>query len=192
MTNRETWLECAVVEVSALLRTLADVEVPMVRVAAGWPSSRGTSTKKRVLGECWKPAAAEDGVSQIFLNPMLDDVVTILGVLTHELIHAWDKGENGHKGPFVQVAKNVGLTGPWTATSVGPDLYPLLTDAAERLGPYPHSKLTPGVQRKVQTTRMLKLTAEDCCGYIVRTTQKWVDEGMPMCPHGNEMEIEVK
>jgi hypothetical protein len=188
MTNRETWLENAVVEVGALLLARAEVEVPTVRVAAGWPSRGGTSTKKRVLGECWKPAVAEDGVSQIFLNPMLDDVPVILGVLTHELIHAWDKGENGHKGPFVHAAKAVGLTAPWTATGVGEELLPLLVDVGEKLGPYPHSKLNPSVQRKVQTTRMLKVQCP-YCDYTVRTTQKWIDVGVPICPCGGEMEV---
>ena len=187
MVNREGWLEAAVTEVSALF----DFELPPVRVAAGWPSRGGTSLKKRVLGECWKPGVAEDGVSQIFLNPMMDDPIQILGTLTHELIHAWDKGEHGHRGAFVQAAKEVGLLKPWTSTSVGPDLLPLLQSISEKLGDYPHSKLTPSIQRAPQSTRMLKLECP-CCGYIARTTQKWVETGLPTCPQGTEMELEVK
>lgn len=189
--NRETWLENATEHLSRILHTAAAIEVPRVRVAAGWPSRGGTSLKKRVLGECWKPSVAKDGISQIFLNPMMDDPIQILGTLTHELIHAWDKGEHGHRGPFVEAAKAVGLTKPWTATSVGPDLKPLLVEVAETLGEYPHSPLTPSVQRAPQTTRMLKLTA-DCCGYIARTTRKWIEFGLPSCPCGNEMILEVK
>lgn len=34
-----------------------------------------------------------------------------------------------------------------------------------------------------QTTRMIKLTAP-CCGYLVRTSRKWIDEGLPVCHHG--------
>ena len=33
---------------------------------------------------------------------------------------------------------------------------------------------------------MIKLTAA-CCGYTVRTTRKWVDQGYPQCPHGQPM-----
>lgn len=190
--NRETWLENAVGHLSRILHAAAAIEVPTVRVAAGWPSRGGTSLKKRVLGECWKPSVAKDGISQIFLNPMMDDPIQVLGTLTHELIHAWDKGEHGHRGPFVEVAKAVGLTKPWTATSVGPDLKPLLLEVSETLGEYPHSPLNPTmVEKKTQTTRMIKLICEDC-NYTVRTTQKWIDEGLPSCPFGDEMIVEVK
>lgn len=190
--NREQWLTDAIDLLREIMRDLGDVEVPEVRVSPGFPSRGGTSLKKRVLGECWKPSVAKDGVSQIFLNPMMDEPVQILGTLAHELIHAWDKGENGHRGPFVEVAKAIGLTKPWTATSVGEDLKPLLVDISERLGAYPHSPLNPTlVAKKTQTTRMIKLLCEDC-GYTVRTTQKWIDEGLPSCPFGDEMIVEVK
>lgn len=188
---REEWLHNAVTELRSLFAEI-DIDVPTVRVAAGWPSARGTSLKKRVLGECWKPVASADGVSQIFMNPMEDDVVKILGVLAHELIHAWDKGENGHKGPFVRAAREVGLTGPWTATSVGDELRPRLEQIAETLGEYPHSKLTPTLSgKKPQSTRMLKVQCP-VCDYTVRTTQKWIDAGLPSCPDGDEMEVEIK
>jgi len=189
--NREAWLTDAIDLLREVMHDRADIEVPQVRVSPGFPSRGGTSLKKRVLGECWKPAVADDGISQIFLNPMMDDPMQILGTLTHELIHAWDKGEHGHRGPFVQAAKDVGLTGPWTATSVGPDLEPLLADILTKLGDYPHSKLTPSIQRKPQTTRMIKVVCP-FCDYTVRTTQKWLDSGLPMCPDGDDMEVEVK
>lgn len=179
--NRETWLEQAV----DLLRDL--VPAPDVRVAAGWPSRGGTSLKKRVLGECWKPEVAEDGVSQIFLNPMLSDPLEVLGVLVHELIHALHPSA-GHKGAFVATAKEVGLTGPWTSTAVGPELAGELARIANELGPYPHSKLTPSIERKVQTTRMIKIECQ-ACGYIVRTTQKWIEVGLPTCACGEDMEV---
>jgi hypothetical protein len=179
--NRETWLENAVAELTTALLP----DLPPVRVAAGWPSRGGTSLKKRVLGECWNPSVAEDGVSQIFLNPMLSDPVEILGVLVHELIHALHPDE-GHKGKFVATAREVGLTGPWTSTSVGEELAPMLKSIAEVLGEYPHSKLTPALQRKVQTTRQLKVTCENC-GCVVRMTRKWIDAGLPTCACGTEM-----
>jgi hypothetical protein len=57
-----------------------------------------------------------------------------------------------------------------------------------RIGSYPHTKLVPTLQIKKQGTRMLKLEAKDCCGYVVRTSQKWIDEGLPKCPCDNEMQ----
>jgi hypothetical protein len=183
---REEWLQEAIIRLRTVLKGNGDVEVPEVRVAAGWPSKGGTSSKRRVLGECWKPEVSEDGIGQIFLNPMLDDEVEILGVLVHELIHAVHP-EAGHKGKFIETAKAVGLVKPWTSTSVDESLEVWLINIANELGDYPHSKMTPQVQRKVQTTRMVKVVCPSD-EYTVRTTRKWIDVGLPVCPCGETME----
>lgn len=191
--NREAWLEAATEKIKELLTERCEIDVPEVHISAGWPSSRGLSEKKRVVGECWKPSTSADGKSHIFISPILDDPIQILGTIAHELIHAWDKGEHGHRGPFVRAAREFGLVRPWTATGIDAELLrPALEAVLAELGDYPHSKITPSLQRKPQSTRMLKAVAVDCCGYIVRTTAKWLDEGLPQCPHGVEMEVEEK
>lgn len=191
--NRESWLTDAVVEVGAILLDKTEIEIPEVRVSTGWPSTRGTSLKKRRIGECWKPEVASDGVSQVFISPVLMDPIQILGVLMHELIHAWDKCEHGHRGVFVKTAKAAGLVAPWTATGIDAELlHPLLEEIVTRLGKYPHSALNPLVQRKPQTTRQLKIEAEEC-GCVARTTRKYLDQdGSFKCPHDNEMIEEEK
>jgi hypothetical protein len=96
-----------------------------------------------------------------------------------------------------------------TQTPPGLDLTAEVITLAEALGPFGHARLDPttasvpapvppGVAPapdpggKVhsgpgkQGTRLIKLTAA-CCGYTVRTTRKWVDEGYPLCPHGQPM-----
>lgn len=186
--NRESWLQEAVGSLTDLF-LFNDMPLPPVHVSTGWPSRGGTSTKRRVLGECWRPDVSEDGTSHIFINPMMDDTPQVLSVLTHELVHAWDGGESGHKGRFIDGAKAVGLTGPWTSTSAGPELVEYLTELEKGIGKYPHSKLTPSVQVKTQTTRMLKVICLSC-GYTVRTTQKWLDMGTPTCVCGDEMALE--
>ena len=125
---------------------------------------------------------------------MLERDTDVLATLLHELIHAWDRCESGHKGAFVELAKKVGLERPWTATHAGEELQLKLERIAEGLGAYPHVPLEPTmVQKKVQSTRMRKFTCDES-GYIVRTTTKWFDElGAPVCPcHMNPMEPEVK
>lgn len=187
---REEWLHNAVEKVSALLSERASVTVPEVRVSTGWPSKGGTSLKKRVIGQCWKSEASEDKVAQIFISPMLDDAIIVLATLTHELIHAVHP-EAKHQGNFITTAKAVGLTPKWTATNAGEELTELLKVVSAELGEYPHSKITPIMQEKVQTTRMLKVVCPEC-DYTVRTTAKWLDVGNPRCPEGDEMFEEVK
>lgn len=188
---REQWLHTAVEDHLKPMFAAQEFDLPAVRVSTGWPSRGGTSTKKRVVGECWKAEVAEDGVSQIFISPVLASGVEVLAVLVHELVHAWDKGESGHRGSFATACKALGLEGPWTSTHAGVDLTLALEGVVEVLGEYPHSKMTPTIQRKVQSTRMLKVVCPED-GYTIRTTKKWLEVGLPFCPCTAEMELEVK
>jgi hypothetical protein len=192
--TREQWLIAAVEAVKPLFAEI-DVVLPPVHVSCGWPSSRATATKNQTIGECWKTHTSDDKVSQIFISPVLADPKDVLGVLIHELIHAWDNGASGHKGNrkqgtgFAGKAHAIGLVGKMTATTVGEELGLKLLPIYYELGSYPHAAIHPGGNVKKQSTRMLKLEAPDC-GYIVRTTAKWLDsEGFPKCPHGTEMEL---
>jgi len=197
--TREHWLELAVLKLRPLFAEI-DVELPNVRVSVGWPSRGGVGAKKKVIGQCWKTTVAGDNVSQIFISPVLGtaneaDAIQLLGVLAHELIHAADDCESGHKGAFGKMARALGLAGKLTATVVDPDseLYRQLAVILDDLGPLPHAALNPfemEKQRPKQGTRMLKLTCPND-GYTARTTRKWLDDlGAPKCPCGMELEEE--
>lgn len=182
--SREQWLLDAV----AIFRPwFAEVEKPlppMVRVSVGWPKGK----RKTTIGICHSSSSAEDGVSQMFISPAIVEPVQVLSTLLHELVHAADDCLNGHKAEFARVARGLGLTGKMTATVPGDELVTRLQDVAGKLGPFPHAKLTHS--KAPQKTRMLKLHSPDCCGYIVRTTQKQLDNhGLPFCPHMEEMEL---
>lgn len=187
--TREQWLEAAVIRVSRLFKNVG-VELPPVRVSVGWPSKGGLASKARAIGQCWNSKSSEDGVSQIFISPLLGPEG--LAVLVHELIHAWDDCKSGHKGEFARVARAIGLVGKLTVTTPGDALAETLKKILAELGEYPHSPLIASEmdkQRKKQPTRMIKLEVVDCCGYTVRTTLKWIEKGMPKCPHDVEMQV---
>lgn len=193
MTNREEWLQRAVEELNGELfrLRLPMLTVPPVHVSVGWPSRGGTSTKKRVVGQCWRAETSADGVPHIFITPMEADAIEVLSTIVHEMIHAIHPDAK-HKGEFITTAKELGFTSPWTSTPIGEDLMPVLSKVADTLGPYPHSALTPtAAVEKPQSTRMLKILCPDC-GYTLRTTKKWVEVGLPTCPCGGEMEQEIK
>src|SRR5690349_18876077 len=142
--TREQWLEAAVTALRPLLAEV-DAEVGEVRVSVGWPSKGGTRSKGKVIGQCWKGSVAIDGNPQIFISPILRPTspIEVLGVLLHEMIHAWDDCESGHKGAFAKTAKAVGLKGKMTATVVeeDSDLHARLLTILRDLGTYPHSGL---------------------------------------------------
>lgn len=157
-----------------------------VKVTCGWPHKGGTGAKSKRIGECWSRAASSAGVNEVFISPYLDDPIEVLATLVHELIHAADDVKSGHKGYFKTCALEVGLEGKMTATRASDELEAIFSGWLEVLGKYPHSKLdlTKGPVKK-QTTRMVKCTCGSC-GFIVRTTRKWLSEvGEPHCPkHG--------
>lgn len=186
--NREAWLTAAIGRMAPWFAELGH-EVPSVRVSVGWPGGRGK--KPHAIGQCWSPLAAEDGVSQIFISPALTDPITVLATLLHEMIHAVDQNQHGHRREFGAMARPLGLEGKLTATVPGEALTARLAAIREQLGDYPHARLAldaGGVGK--QTTRMLKIVCTDpLCGYTARTTQKWLDVGLPTCACGLPMEV---
>jgi hypothetical protein len=190
--TREQWLQEAVNLVDACVFTPHDIKVPQVRVSVGWPSRGGTANAKRVIGQCWKGMVAADGIHHVFLSPMLGAKMEMLETLVHELIHAIDDCESGHKGNvkngtgFAGMARKVGLVGKLTATSAGEELMLTLAKIADQLGDFDHSPLRPTAGVPKQSTRMLKVECPED-GYTIRTTQKWIDMGLPSCPCGEEM-----
>lgn len=190
--TREQWLEAAVKSLSETV--LKDYDVPTVRVSVGWPGGRGP--KANVVGQCWKMETATDKVSQIFISPVVDGPVDALAVLTHELVHAMDNGESGHRGFFARTSKEIGYEAPFKGVNVSETLREKFVEIADDLGEYPHAAILPSERPKVQKTYMVKVVPSPECHdcdpeYKLRMTEKWLDEaGAPLCPHGIEMEAE--
>jgi len=188
--TREQWL----IDITNILRPLfseAGGEIPeQVRITCGWPSQGAKSEKKRTLGECWGSDNSDDEHFEIFISPTLDDGAEVAGVLVHELVHACVGIKAGHRAPFKKLATAVGLEGLMTATEVSDELAPTLDALVKSVGVYPHAKITFDNKKK-QGTRMLKVVCPDpACGWSARTTQKWIDVGLPTCVCGTKMEVE--
>lgn len=207
--TRESWL----LEAIELLRPrfeAAGLPIPeKIRVSVGFGFGARRESA-RVIGQCWARSQSDDGVNAVFISPELENTARVLDVLIHELIHAGDDCQNGHKAAFKKVAVAVGLTGQMTATVATPELAADMKELAAKIGEYPHAKLytepririqpkegpgedgpeeEPGPVSsgpKKQGTRMHKVICLDC-GYTVRTTAKWIAVGLPVCPCGIEM-----
>ena len=156
---REAWLQAAA---SFLFDHIVEHGYPRVevRVSCGWPVRGGIARRRTVVGQCFPPSACKDGKQQIFVSPLLSESIDVLGTLLHELLHASFGCQHGHKKPFSQAARKVGLAGPPTATVVGEDLRPLLLSYVERVGPYPHAAIT--VKPKVKVGSRLRLYQCGC------------------------------
>jgi ribosomal protein L37E len=189
-STREEWLTAGVEELRPLFDLSGKTLPKQIRVSCGFPS---TAMRSGAIGECWISTASADGTFEILIHPKLADPVEVFEVLVHELCHA-TAGAFNHGINFQKVAMTMHLlatgTGrqPWKSTkgdSVFMDVY---ADIIAGLGAYPHAALKSDRQIKKQTTRLLKAVCPSC-GYTVRLTQKWADQGLPTCPCGDTLAL---
>jgi hypothetical protein len=189
VATREAWLNLAASRMRPWFAQHSLTVPTTVHVSVGWPSRSALSRTKQRLGECWYGETSSDGAPHLFISPLIADSVRVLDVLLHELLHTALPGAK-HGPKFAKFAKLLGLDGKPSATVASEELGERLREVVKEIGPMPHAGLKVAANLKRQSTRMLKLTATECCGYSVRTTRKWIDdEGLPLCPHGNEMEL---
>lgn len=188
--TREAWLN----EVARLMEPkFKEVGSPIpgnVRVSVGFTSA---GIRSMAIGECWDSGASKDKHFEIFLRPNLDDVIQVTGTLCHELIHAAVGLKAKHGKAFKKVALALGLTGKMTATVPGDGFKQWVRPILEKVGPFPHAALEGRSSIKPkQTTRMVKCECDEC-GYVARTTKKWIEaKGPPHCPDHGAMTVEER
>jgi len=142
------------------------------RVSVGYsPRSKGG----KVIAFCAIAAASADRHNEIFVSPAIDDSIEVLAALAHELVHQADDCASGHRNFFARVARRIGLEGPLTATTAGPELAQYLQTIVDLLGPIPHAKLDLNLAKKKQTTRMIKVACQSC-DFSFRTSQANIDK----------------
>lgn len=187
--NRELWLLRATYPYLQRLFKRHGYRLPLVKVSVGLPYGRGG---KKAIGQHWAPEASDDKKGTVFISPTIDDSLTVLATLVHELVHAVVGNEAKHGPRFRKVATAVGLEGKMTATVAGNALNEELRKIIGRLGKYPHAKLNLEMNPiKKQTTRMIKMECPPC-GYIARASRKVIEQlGPALCGQcGNEMNVD--
>jgi hypothetical protein len=171
--TREEWLLAATKALRPLFKDVGHPLPEHIRLSCGFPLG-----SRKVIGQCWPVAAAGDKVHQIYISPVLDSVLDkagVLATLVHELGHSALPPKTGHKAAFAKLAADLGLEKPWKATTAGPELLKHLKALAHDLGPYPHAALSPTeLERKKQSTRLLKVECGDCEA-VYRITAKWAN-----------------
>ena len=189
-STREEWLTAGIEEVRSLFDLYSKPLPARIRVSCGFPS---TALRSGAIGECWINSASADGTFEILIHPKLADPVSVFEVLVHELCHA-TAGAFNHGVNFQKIAKAMHLQAcgsgrhPWKSTKGDADFVVVYGDIIASLGDYPHAELKSDRQIKKQTTRLLKACCPSC-GYTVRLTQKWAEQGLPTCPCGDTLSI---
>ena len=193
MTNREEWLTDGMYELERVLFKPQGETLPAkIRVSCSWPSNRAGSKNKAgsVLGQCHYPTASADQTTEMVISQSQDDPMEVLAILAHEMIHAIKGSQAGHGKLFKRLALAIGLTGKMTSTVASEAFKQSVQPIIDNLGSYPHASVDLS-QRKKQSTRLVKCECT-ACGYIARTTTKWIDTvGAPLCACNSEP-MEVK
>lgn len=184
--NREQWLMAAVEHIVPIFEERGYL-VPIVKVSVGFPS---TGAKGRHLGQCWSTRSSIDGVNQIFIAPHLETPFDFLDTLVHELVHAVDDCKSGHGENFKKIAKDVGLLGPMRSASAGALLKYQLNEIAEKLGYFPHGRLSLPI-RNMQNAAKRPGARCSKCGYEVVMLKKHLEVGPPICPRDMEEMEEI-
>ena len=179
MSTREDWLNNAVVELRPVFEALKFPLPQNIRVTCGFPSRHARSLN-RAIGEHWSSSASEDATHEILISPVVDDPFEVFGILVHELAHSATDGD-GHRGRFPACVRALQLEGKPSSTKVGQAFRTQFEGLIDSLGAYPHARLNVQANRKTQSTRMLKAYCP-ACGYTIRLSSKWADQGLPDCP----------
>lgn len=186
-STREEWLTWAAVKLQEEMfynTSYSSSDRPSfiaesVKISCGFPiGSRGGRDR---LAQCLSPKVSDSGLTEIYISPVLSDEKEVLANLHHELVHAFIGVEEGHGRVFKAIAEGTGLNGPMKSTT--PSLwatnkYKLIVD---ELGPYPHSAVKLP-ERGSKGSNLIKCHCANC-GYIIRTTAKWLEVAKPMCPN---------
>jgi hypothetical protein len=203
--TREEYLNAAVEKLRPLFER-NNLIIPPYLVSCGFTSK----ASKKVLGQCFAPECTPDGKSQIFIVPTIQDAVTVLSTLVHELLHA-ASADYKHGDKFKAGMKPLGLVGKATATTADEGLLRMLEKISEELGEYPNSTLKlkqPSQKEKANAKKSFKLhcagfrNADKSCRlievakageYTVTTSRKMLKLGFPLCPGcSKEMEMEIE
>jgi len=179
--TREQWLDAAVAAIRARIPEIGS----RIRCAPGFPR---TFTRSGTVAEVIPDTDSQDGHFEVLIAPTLADpegvFVALLGQVLHTLPGALTVASRAYRDALT----NWGLAIEGQDVSPTADFIEHWQGDIDGLGPYPHAAVTVAT-RKVQSTRMLKLTCPQC-GYIVRTTGKWLAQGLPTCHDGAQFVAE--
>lgn len=181
--ERQEWIEKALVQLRQHFKNYGYTVPDNIRVTIGFP--KGGRTR---IGECHYTENSVDKHFEIFISPELGKGTKfleqpVIEVMAHEICHTIAGFKAGHKKPFKVIATAIGLEGKMTSTRPGPMMKSFITGFEAANGPYPAGALTRSMLKK-KSTYLIKCECPDC-GYVVRTTAKWLELGDPICPVDN-------
>jgi len=179
-TMREAWLQSAVAEVRDLFAASGSPLPAKIRVACGFPPSYN---RTKAVSQCWLDTASADKTVEICVAPTLAQPVDVLAALLRALCRAVPGGYSGKSASYQAALSACALDKKGRMPQFNKEWGEMLAS----LGAYPHAELVVP-QSATQGTRQIKLICPTC-GYILRTSAKWIATGLPQCHDGDMFNI---
>ena len=181
------WLQAGAKLLHKHVFSKAGYSMPNIVTTIGFPSHQAVSPVRRTGGQCWASSVSENGVNFICISPLIKTDVERLDILAHEMVHAVDDLKSGHRGNFVKICKDIGLTkGAPSSASAGAALMHIVEQISRELGPCPFTALnyTPRVRKAAKPTHKLECPQ---CKFACRTSEGEVEVGLPTCACGAKL-----
>ena len=183
----QEWLQAGAKLLHKHVFSKAGYSMPKIVTTIGFPSHQAVSQVRRSGGQCWASSVSENGVNFICISPLIRTDVERLDILAHEMAHAVDDCKSGHRGNFVKICNDIGLTkGALSSASAGAALMHVIEQISRELGPCPFTALnyTPRVRKAAKPTHKL-----ECPQYkfACRTSEGDVEVGLPTCACGAKL-----
>jgi hypothetical protein len=157
-----------------------------VRCAPGFPR---TFTRSGTTAEVIPDTNSEDKTFEVFVAPTLAEPEAVFDALLRQVLHTIPGALTPASRTYQDALINAGYAPDASGPTQTADWVEAWGPVLEALGPYPHAAVTVAA-RKTQTTRMLKLVCPTC-GYTLRTTAKWIAQGLPTCHDGTPFVADV-
>jgi hypothetical protein len=186
-SQRVIWYEAAY---DKLRRDLLPEAPAVVTLTVGFPIKK-RSGQSMTIGECaygcMHDHGGEFGMENIItIHPVVgDDLVNALAVLAHEMIHHALEPGVGHKKPFQDIAKRIGLCKPWTATlpdgTLQKKLQGIVVELEEELGYLPRGYYVPPPPKEKKPVNKTKIRCQCAVPRELTIAAKFVDAGSILC-----------
>jgi len=179
--TREEYLQRAYVLLNETAFKPNEQECPAIKVSCSFIVGTRASNKK-TMGQCAPRSHSDADINEIRIVPTVDDSFEAIDTLAHEMAHAVDDCQNGHKAQFKKICLAVGLDGNkhMRYAEAGEKLGKTIKNIIATIGEYPHDKVDISNVKK-QGSRMLKHICENDCGASCYQSAKQSDENPMLC-----------
>ena len=187
--TREQWLRACVELVNEKVYN-GDMDIVKYQISSALLGGKA-------LGNTVMPFDGEDvGLDDFFpptihIDEKIQDPVTIVATVAHEMIHAF-KDIRKHGKQFGAIAGPAGFEKPYASLHLGEELSMRCHEIADELGVFPGQPVKPHKKEKKPKTFSGVLFCPEC-GYELRVKEKAFNKhGLPTCPCGCKMALDME